>query len=314
MWGALLTRPVRANQKDSYFSSSFQSQITDVLHIFKGQKFVNTHPEEIAVAAKSLYFALTTLIGARTLGEEYVDIMYVSRLGKRFPKFLQKLGFLLSYVLVPYVITRIMRKLKSKEEDKKKGWLLELLTSYPKLLDTFMNLHVAVFYFQGLFYLISKRLFGMRYVFGHGKDPKKLQQTGNYSVLGGIILVQFAMKFLLKVKEYSDSQHKSDLEKQELHEQHSSHETYYKLEQLEKLKVRFDEESINVDLSDPAQLPYIPETSRNCMLCLSPMVDPSAANCGHMFCWECIVDWVREHPECPLCRQVCLEQNLLPLK
>ena len=85
------------------------------------------------------------------------------------------------------------------------------------------------------------------------------------------------------------------------------------INQLSQLSENYSAEYI-IDLSDEKQLPYLPEASRSCMLCLSPMVNPSAANCGHLFCWDCIVDWIREHPECPLCRQQCLEQHLLPLK
>lgn len=223
-----------------------------------------------------------------------------------------------SFVLLPYIITRVVRKIKSKS-DTSKDWITKLLTSYPNLLDTIMNIHIALFYFQGLFYSISKRFFGLRYVFGHNKDAQQLQRTGNYTLLGSVMLVQFLVKFLLWVKQETDERSKTHEEKQKLQKQEESHETFYKVEQLERLHEQFEEDGklnqkVQIDLSDASQLPYIPETPRSCMLCLSPMVDPSAANCGHMFCWECIVDWVREHPECPLCRQLCLEQNLLPLR
>lgn len=318
MWGKPLTPTVRANQKDTYFTSTLRSKIQDVFHLLKGQRFVNTHPDEIAVTAKALYYLFTTVIGARTLGEEYVDLWYVNRLGKRLPKFLSRAVFSVSFVVLPYVVTRIVRKIKSKG-DTSKDWVSKLLTSYPNLLDTIMNIHIALFYFQGLFYSILKRIFGLRYVFGHNKDPQKLQKTGNYTVLGGIMLFQFLVKFLLWVKQETDERSKSDEDKQNLQQQAKSLETFYKLKQLEHVQSLLDSDEklqlkVRVDLADPTQLPYIPETSRSCMLCLSPMVDPSAANCGHTFCWECIVDWVREHPECPLCRQLCLEQNLLPLR
>lgn len=313
---------MRANQKDSYFVSTLQLKLQDVFHLLKGQKFVNTHPEEIAVSAKALYFLLTTVIGARTLGEEYVDLWYVTRLGKRLPKLWSRAFFSLLFVVLPYFVTRIVRKYKSKDDSKEdkegeKDWVTKLLASYPNLLDTLMNIHIAIFYFQGLFYLISKRIFGLRYVFGHNKDPQKLQRTGNYTLLGAIMLFQFLVKFLLWVKHETDEKNKQEEgpDKQEKH----PYLHFSGLKQLLGLHDQLDanstlQEKVQTDLSDPAQLPYLPETLRSCMLCLSPMVDPSAANCGHMFCWECIVDWVREHPECPLCRQLCLEQNLLPLR
>lgn len=285
----------------------------EALHIIKGQRFINTHPDEITVAAKTLYLILTTLIGARTLGEEYVDLLYVNRSGRRLPRTLPKIGFVLSYALIPYIATRLARRFKPKD-DHSKGWLWGFLLSYHRVLDTLMNLHIAIFYFQGEFYLVLKRIFGLRYVFGHNKDPRKLKKTGNYSFLGGIILLQFAVKLLIKLKTNIDSQKASKTAEEPLLGDRIS-----KVSQLEDLGRNISESDqlrlkLSTDLSDSRQLPYLPEASRLCMLCLSPMVDPLAATCGHLFCWDCIVDWVREHPECPLCRQQCQEQNLLPLR
>lgn len=300
-----------------------KTQIHDVLHILKGQKFVNSYGNEISVGVKGLYLMLTTLLGARTLGEEYIDVMYVSRSGKRLPKLLPKIGFIFSYAVLPYLITRVIRHYKPKDEDEmknvdsKKRIFYEFLSSYNKVLDTLMNLHIALFYFQGEFYSLSKRIFGLRYVFGHNKDPKKLQRTGNYSLLGGIILLEFVFKSLIRFKTYQDS--KSKVTEETVAEEKTESLRISKVDQLSQLNKKFSENPklnhrVTIDLSDPKELPYLPEASRSCMLCLSPMVNPSAANCGHMFCWECIVDWVRERPECPLCRLQCHEQNLLPLR
>lgn len=41
----------------------------------------------------------------------------------------------------------------------------------------------------------------------------------------------------------------------------------------------------------------VPETirgSRNCTLCLEERTDSCATECGHLFCWNCIVGWGRE--------------------
>jgi peroxin-10 len=53
---------------------------------------------------------------------------------------------------------------------------------------------------------------------------------------------------------------------------------------------------------------------RKCTLCLEELKDPAATQCGHVFCWACIGDWVREKPECPLCRRQALVQHILPLR
>ena len=64
------------------------------------------------------------------------------------------------------------------------------------------------------------------------------------------------------------------------------------------------------DLADPACLAWLqPKQQRKCTLCLEPMKDPSSTTCGHTFCFTCILDWLGEKQECPLCRQRVLSQH-----
>lgn len=53
--------------------------------------------------------------------------------------------------------------------------------------------------------------------------------------------------------------------------------------------------------------------SRRCTLCLGPRREQTSLECGHVFCWKCVVSWVKEKPECPLCRRAVLVAQLLPL-
>jgi peroxin-10 len=76
------------------------------------------------------------------------------------------------------------------------------------------------------------------------------------------------------------------------------------------------DEPVVIDLADPAVLPYIPSGSRRCPLCLDAMKDPTAAECGHLFCWTCILRWTGEavgQGECPICRGKCGREGLLRL-
>jgi peroxin-10 len=73
---------------------------------------------------------------------------------------------------------------------------------------------------------------------------------------------------------------------------------------------------VTIDLEDPDTLPYIPQGSRRCPLCLDAMKDPTSAECGHLFCWQCILRWTNESPaggECPICRHRCGKEALLRL-
>jgi hypothetical protein len=40
-----------------------------------------------------------------------------------------------------------------------------------------------------------------------------------------------------------------------------------------------------------------------CAICMSPQTDKSRLDCGHVFCFDCLVSWCRVKLECPTCRQ-----------
>ena len=82
---------------------------------------------------------------------------------------------------------------------------------------------------------------------------------------------------------------------------------------------------------DVARIPPAVRAGRTCTLCLEERTASCATDCGHLFCWNCIVGWGREkvsmhllavssnkaesvvQAECPLCRQTLNLNSLLPI-
>ncbi|GAV48172.1 hypothetical protein ZYGR_0I04690 [Zygosaccharomyces rouxii] len=305
---------VQAHQKDDQIESILSGKIEEVVKSLKGQLYLNEHPKEISIAVKLLYLSITTLIGNRTLGEEYVDLIYINNRGNRLVQRYKKLLFILTYTLGPYLGSKILKRWsKSQEESEDHD---EKKISWKDISNTLLNVHMMIFYFKGAYYDIFKRVFGLRYAIGHKVEDEesKFRQTSSnsYKILGYFLLFQSVFKGVPAILQ----QLKSLLGQTSKSLSNLESEKHLKggRDQSEIKGVPNDSQISHINLEDPSQLPFIPSASRNCILCLNEMTDPSCPPCGHLFCWACIMNWCKEREECPLCRQRCLRQQILPLR
>jgi SNF2 family DNA or RNA helicase len=45
------------------------------------------------------------------------------------------------------------------------------------------------------------------------------------------------------------------------------------------------------------------ETEKNCTICLEEMIKGSITKCGHVFCSDCLKNWLKFHKSCPMCKK-----------
>lgn len=76
---------VRANQKDVYYQSILQEQMTRVAQQFLGARRQHVWQKEINTISDICYYGLTTLLGTQTLGEEYCDIVQINQYNQTYP-------------------------------------------------------------------------------------------------------------------------------------------------------------------------------------------------------------------------------------
>lgn len=148
-------------------------------------------------------FCCTHCLGYQTLGEEYVNIIQVDPSKKKVPSFLQRALFISLHTVVPYCLEKALlhleHELQMQAEESRtpenppalgflsrtfiRSWVRkqvgELTEQQKKAASQVVyvlrqsipllhRLHLAVFYIQGTFYHLSKRITGISYVSGFG--------------------------------------------------------------------------------------------------------------------------------------------------
>ncbi|KAI6846756.1 hypothetical protein KC332_g2828 [Hortaea werneckii] len=206
-------------------------------------------------------------------------------------------------------------------------------------------LSLATFYFSGAYYQLSKRLAGLRYIFTRKLEASEQQRAG-YEVLGVLLVLQMAVQGYFHVQEtYAHAQSVNEsasaaaagasgasaaavgdsgevevdttIAAPLLFEAPRGTDPGAQKERLARVThtAVLPAEGHRYSLEDEETMRWIGESQqRKCTLCLEAMKDPSVTTCGHVFCWQCVTDWLREQPMCPLCRQSSLVQHVLPLR
>jgi peroxin-10 len=362
---------IRSHQKDAYFSAVLLEQLSTLLRKVKGARYAHTYTSETRVISELLYLGLTTLIGNRTLGEEYCDIVQVEGERGRLPSLGRRAGYILSCILGPYALAKVLpafrRRIRAKleanlrrhtrqqtraQQQAKEGGskkatttpLAARIQSYIlKNLDTMTSpspiyaLSLATFYFSGSYYHLSKRIWNLRYIF-----TRQVQDSDNragYEVLGVLLVLQMAVQAYLHLQntisrdtlttgalgagtggtavvgggvEVSLDPNAYSANNALLFDSPANPSSAPS--ELQKWTNTPSAEQPRYELNEDDTMAWIGGGNRKCTLCLEGMKDPSVTTCGHVFCWTCISDWAREKPECPLCRQNCLVQHILPLR
>jgi peroxin-10 len=356
---------IRSHQKDAYFSGVLLEQLSTLIRKTYGARFAHSYTSETHVIGELLYLGLTTLIGNRTLGEEYCDIIQVEGESGKLPALGRRAGYILSCILGPYALQRLLpvfrKRIRAKleanlrryariqakaQQEGKKGNSSPLgsrIQSYIlNNLDTITSpspiyaLSLATFYFSGSYYHFSKRIWNLRYIFTRqvGEGDGRV----GYEVLGVLLTLQMAVQAYLHLQNtFTPSVSTAALGAGtgatamvgggvEVSLDPNAYSANNALlfdtpanpssapTDLQRWTHTPVSDKPRYELDNEETMGWIGEANRKCTLCLEEMKDPSVTTCGHVFCWTCIGDWAREKPECPLCRQTCLVQHVLPLR
>ncbi|XP_055526321.1 peroxisome assembly protein 10-B [Wyeomyia smithii] len=278
---------IRTIQKDETYVEEIRAQLSDTLLLIS-QKNWFKYQHLCKLIAEVLYHHYAIVHNLQTLGEEYTGIIQVDANYVMLPnKALQIFAILLEYGgehVVERILTRLQMAIDRSDEllPKAKENFNLTLDAMKFIIPYVRGFHTSLFYISGGKYHISKRLTGINYVLIRNW-LKENHSIYGFRVLGVVTLAQLILSLVVKAKAY-----------------------WKKSKSV----------STGVARKRPAEASESRRAAsgRKCTLCLEVAMDLSVTQCGHLFCWSCILNWLDERPVCPICREAIKKSRVVKLQ
>jgi len=278
---------LRSIQKDETFTSTLGQQMSDILRCSSNHHWIK-YNNLCKLFAELFYHGFACFNNLQTLGEEYTGIIQIDSKYIALPsKSLQFVSILLEFCgedIFNKLVKMVERDVRNNDSllPEAKDRILKVCGTVRKSVPFVKAIHRSVFYLNGQKLQISKRLTGINYVLVRYWLNVNHSVYG-YKVLGVISLIQLVLVAVTAIR--------NTLRKNEYKEKFS--------DKRESTRTRSKTKTVD---------------GKKCVLCLEVRDSTSATMCGHLFCWQCILDWLDQKEECPVCREGIKKSSVVFLK
>lgn len=284
---------IKSNEKDNQIKSILMDQIANLcnsVNSILSMSCLNVSSDIIQDTSNFIFY-LCSYKGffGTTPGENYSGIFKVNT-GLKYI-----ILNVLSYTLLKLCIKYIEGiKILQKHEDFRR-YVLEKYLNVEYLTSTLEELGYIVLFLTGNRSNILQLALNVHYSTRKQIGEGRIISIDGYRALGLMLAVKSLInigKTLIDIKaKYCNSAYDS---------------------MKRQLKLRHKSDNVK-SIKEDKTISKNRQSDKTCLLCLDIRSNTSSTLCGHLFCWNCIVEYLQLNPKCPVCRSKCLVENVIHL-
>lgn len=289
LWPASQAEILCSSQKDDqYFNLWIDADLQEVLQQVLGPRTWINFRNVICSMSRFTYLSFTTLSNRKTLGEEYTNINLVTDvISGQTPSLLNRILMVSMQSFDSQILKYLTKQFITFAQRNKDSQLIRNIVqsmgdklnskSIECKLALIYKAHLIAFFLYGNYYKLSNRLMNSNY----GVNDSTLHFAERFKTVYKIIGCLYIVELLASIMKLKKSE--------SLDRDHS------------------------VGKNDPDKTISISDSKTRCSLCMETRRHSTSTLCGHLFCWECIHQWLKYKQECAVCRNQVEPSRLIKL-